>query len=198
MVETSQFMLDELTEEELKARVVLLSKELKTYTKDTLINRWEAGKRITDKQVEYLKNKGKIDVTELKTIMVNVPVVDLETEKFMGFKKVPKSFNKSQLRLDAAIAANVLVDEASVMSNNLRLEENITDLEVKNETIGRQRAELAAAKAVVHARETTRIAREMEVKNLQYLSRKEIYEKAVRDNKLTSKDMTSHALEIIV
>lgn len=198
MVETTQFMLDGLTEEELKARVVLLSKELKTYTKDTIVNRWEAGKRITEKQVEHLKASGKIDTTELKTVMVKVPVIDKETQEFIGFKNVPKSFNKSQIRLDSAIAANVLVDEASVMSNNHRLEENAVDLEVKNENIGRQRAELAAAKAVTHARELTRIAKEMEVKNLAFLSRKEIYEKAVRENKLTSEHMTSHALEIIV
>jgi len=194
-METSEFGLDELSEETLTARLALLTKELKASTKDTLVNRWEAGKRLTEKQMDYLKSKKLVDESEIKSVIVKVPVFDKETNEYLGLKPVTKYFNKLQNRVDRAISNNIIVEEESVMSNNRFLEANSRNLEMKNVVINHARAELSATKAVKHDREEARIAKEMETRNLAFLTRKEIYEKAVTAQKLMICDMEEHVVE---
>lgn len=194
-METSKYGLDGLSDEALKARIDLQAKDLKVATKGTLVNRWEAGKRLTDKQIAHLKATNQIDEGELKTVMVKVPVIDKLTGDYMGMKNVPKSFNKLQVRLDRAVGEDVITDSEMIMSNNRRLAANAADLEDKNVVINHAKAELAASKAVRYAREELRIASEMEKKNLAFLSRKEIYEKAVAAQKLLAGDMREHIRE---
>ena len=194
-METTSYGLDEFSDESLTARITLQSKELKTATKDTLINRWESGKRLTEKQIEYLKSKKLVDESEIKSVIVKVPVFDKDTNEYMGLKPVTKYFNKLQNRVDRAISNDVITEEESVMSNNRFLEANSRNLEMKNVVINHSRAELSATKAVKHDREESRIAKEMETRNLAFLTRKEIYEKAVTAQKLMKSDMEEHVVE---
>jgi len=194
-METTSYGLDEFSDESLTARITLQSKELKTATKDTLINRWESGKRLTEKQIEYLKSKKLVDESEIKSVIVKVPVFDKDTNEYMGLKPVTKYFNKLQNRVDRAISNDVITEEESVMSNNRFLEANSRNLEMKNVVINHSRAELSATKAVKHDREEARIAKEMETRNLAFLTRKEIYEKAVTAQKLMKSDMEEHVVE---
>jgi hypothetical protein len=194
-MDTTKFGLDDLSDESLKARKELQTKEIKVASKDTLINRWNAGKRVTEKQMEYLKSTGVIDVTEIKSIIVQTPVFDKETLAYMGLKPVTKFFNKSQVRIDNAVKEDILTNEEMVMSNSRYLEANASEHEAKNVDINHARAELSATKAVAHAREEIRIAAEMKKRNFVYLSRKEIYEKAVAAQKLLISDMQENTFE---
>jgi len=183
------FGLAEVSDEQLLKSIEADSKALKEQTKETISNRWEAGKAITEKQLSYLKGKGLVDPEEIKSFQKTKVIQDKVTGEVIGSKKVTMYLNKAQVRIDNAIGNNVLTDIAQVMSNNRRNAENMADLEAKNFDIHHARGELSGKRAVAHQRAAAKIAANMEANKIAFLSRKAIYEAAVKAQKLEARDL---------
>ncbi len=186
---SNNFGLDEVTDEVLAKTIEADAKALKEASKETIINRWESGKAITEKQLAYLKGKGLIDPEEIKSFLKTKVIQDKTTGEVIGTKKVTMYVNKMQVRIDNAVGNNIITDVAQVMSNNRRNEENMANLEAKNFDLHHARGELAGKRSVVHEREAQRIADNMAANKIAYLSRKAIYEAAVAAQKLDARDL---------
>jgi len=186
---SNEFGLEGVTDEVLAKTIVTDSKAIQEASKETIVNRWESGKAITEKQLAYLKGKGLVDPEEVKTFQKTKIIQDKNTGEVIGTKKVTMHVNKAQVRIDHAVGNNVITDVAQVMSNNRRSAENMADLEAKNFGLHHARGELAGKRSVAHARAAQKIADNMAANNLTYLSRKAIYEAAVAAQKLDARDM---------
>ncbi len=180
---------EKVTDDVLAKTIETDAKALKEATKETIYNRWEAGRAITEKQLAYLKGKGLVDPDEVKSFLKTKVIQDKVTGEVIGSKKVTMFVNKAQVRIDNAIGGNVITDVAQVMSNNRRTAENMADLEAKNFDIHHARGELSGKRAVAHQREAAKIASNMEANKIAYLSRKAIYEAAVKAQKLDARDL---------
>ena len=194
MSENRTFGLDKLTEEQLAKQIEQQAKELKELSKGTIENRWTAGLPITEKQMEYLKSKGLVDPEEVKSFIKTKVLTDKDGN-IIGSKKIKMFQNKIQDRIDRAIGENVLTSVGSVMSNNRRLAENDADLQAKQFDLHHLRGNLAGARAVAKQREAAAIAQNMKANNIAYLSRKAIYEDAVKSQKLLATDLKEHVAE---
>ncbi len=180
---------EKVTDDVLAKTIETDAKALKEATKETIINRWESGRAVTEKQLSYLKGKGLVDPDEVKSFLKTKVIQDKVTGEVIGSKKVTMFVNKAQVRIDNAIGGNVITDVAQVMSNNRRTAENMADLEAKNFDIHHARGELSGKRAVAHQREAAKIASNMEANKIAYLSRKAIYEAAVKAQKLDARDL---------
>ncbi len=183
------FGLENVTDDVLAKIIEADAKELKEATKETIIYRWESGRAVTEKQLSYLKGKGLVDPEEVKSFQKTKVIQDKISGDVIGTKKVTMFVNKAQVRIDNAIGGNIITDVAQVMSNNRRTAENMADLEDKNFDIHHARGELSGKRAVAHRREAAKIADNMAANKIAYLSRKAIYEAAVKAQKLDARDL---------
>ncbi len=194
MVDTTRFGLDDLTDAVLEARINVQKKDVQTASKNTIENRWNGGRYVTESQMAHLRAVKAVDEADVKSIMVNVDIKD-KLGQTIGQKKVKKFYNRTVTRINNGISNNLIVEEADVLSTNLALAQNAADLESKNSDLGHMRAELSASRAVHKNREAAQIAKVMADKKLAFRNRSDIYARAVAAKKLITVDLEEHIAE---
>jgi hypothetical protein len=180
------------SDEKLAAQIKAQSETVKTESKGTIINRWNAGTAITKSQYDEIKNQ--VEAGTVKEFQKQKAIIDTKTGEFQGYKMVTYFVNKQIVRIDNAIKADKL-DDGAVANMSLIESANQADLEGKNISLHMQRSKLSSLKADFHRREVVRKTTAMEKLGLKVETLGEIYARAVEAKKLQEVDQADAETE---
>lgn len=181
-----------ISDEKLAAMIKAQGDVVSSGSKSTIINRWAAGRALTESQFKEVK--GQVDPTTVKKFTEQRAQIDNKTHQFIGYKDVTLYVNKQVVRIDNAIKADKL-DDGAVASMSLYESVNQADLEGKNIDLYMQKSKLSSLKAEFQNREVARKTKAMEKLGLQVQSLKEIYENAVAAKTLEEADQVDAEAE---